>query len=193
MPLESPIRLPPMRSPGYAVILLLSIVAAAQTQNVSSLDQAREHFKAGRMGEANAIYASMAMARPELQEAHIQLIRTRLELNDVNGALHATAEPLKRFPDSPEILTAAADAQYRASRFTLTAQLYQKALQLDPKSARANLGMGRISQLASMNKTGRDYFLRAYELDPTDPDVALNVSKIRRSSQVGRCRILGVM
>jgi len=63
------------------------------------------------------------------------------------------------------------DIAYRKANFEQAESLYKQALKVDPKCARALLGLGKIEGLHFRRDAARDYFEAAYRLDPTDPQI----------------------
>src|SRR5262249_38323091 len=48
---------------------------------------------------------------------------------------------------------------------------YQQALSVDPKCARARLGLGLVEELRFARGAARDHFAAAYHLNPADPRI----------------------
>ena len=156
------------------VLLLQAMAIAGPTmQTEPSIEAARQLYLAGNLKNAAAMVATVSVLHPKLEEAHLLLIKISIAADDVAGALQASRQALREFPDSIRAQVALGDVQFRMSNFTQAAAIYKQAFQRDPKNARANFGLGRVNQIASMNKTARDYYFKAYELDPKDPEIAL--------------------
>jgi len=111
---------------------------------------------------------------PSSADARVQLIRLLLARNDVPGAVAAARDAALVMPDSPQVLAVTGDIFFRSGKFTEAGELYARAAVLNPKLARAIWGVGRIQRLNGLGARARQSFIKAYELDPNDPDVILD-------------------
>jgi len=162
-----------MKFPRLFALIATQVTLLAFSQGVPSLESARALFLSGKLKEASDMYAALTVVRPNLEEAHLRLVRTDIIGGNVAGAAQAAHQALSDLPNSASAWAAAGDVKFRLSRFTEATASYNHALQLNPNSARAIYGIGRVDQLASMNKTAQTLFQKAYRLAPSDPDIAL--------------------
>jgi predicted aspartyl protease len=169
--------------------LCLSVSAAAQTTadntkpaipapgaTVAStapdpLLSAEELMNKRQFAEATTAYQAFLEKNPASPEANTGLIRSLLRAYKLDEADEAAKKAVAAVPSSAMVHVAAGDVAFRTGRFGDTETEYRSALKLDPKFARAQLGMGRMLQMVSMNKRAKDTFAKAHELDPSDSEI----------------------
>ena len=154
-------------------LLAAVMIASPSPQSAPSLETANSLYAAGKFKDAADLLTSLTVVQPPVEEVHIQLIKVQLRMNDLKGAQQTAEQALQMFPKSAPIATGLGDVHYRMSRFSQAALLYGRALQYDPENAHALLGLGRISQMASMRKSAREYFEVAHARAPDDPEILL--------------------
>src|SRR5262245_36773275 len=120
-----------------AAIVFLNITLLSASQSTGDLPTANQHFNAGRYKEAADTYSALTIVSPDMAEAHVGLIRTRLVMDNLSGAAGAMRDALKVLPNSTAVLAAAGDVQFRLAHFQDSLALYQRALQLDQNLGRA--------------------------------------------------------
>ena len=156
------------------VVLAWAISAAAQAPPRSgpapALVAAQSAFNRGDFHAAAAAYQIMVEKDPLLPQARAGLVRSFLKLDDVDAAEQASRIAVQAVPQSAVVLAADGDVKFRRGLLPEAQERYQSALNLDPKCARAWLGMGRIDAAESRRPRSREAFARAHELDPGDGD-----------------------
>lgn len=176
------------------VFLVVAMFALAQAPHepapAPTLVTAQADFDHGDFHAAAANYQLIIEKSPLLAEAHAGLVNSFLKLDDVDAAQQASQDALQVLPHSPEVLAADGDVAFRRGLLARARERYQSAIQLDPKCARAWLGMGRIESAESHSGRSREAFARAHELDPNDGDILYywavrlpfprNVTELRR-------------
>jgi tetratricopeptide (TPR) repeat protein len=70
-------------------------------------------------------------------------------------------------------LSAQGDSLFRQSRFKEAEAAYSEALDLDPRSVRGHLGMGKIAALLSDRGRAAKHYSVAYQVEPSNPDAIL--------------------
>jgi tetratricopeptide (TPR) repeat protein len=145
-----------------------AVSSRASTQ-ASQLKPAQALIKAGKFKDAAELLRRTITQQPA-PEAYAGLVTSLLKLDDVSGADEASSMGLRAYPQSANTVTARADVRFRNGAITEAQALYQSALQVDGKSARAWLGMGRVESALSHASKAKEAFARAHELDPDDGD-----------------------
>ena len=155
--------------------LACAIFAVAQAPPVStssaSLAAAQTNFNEGKFQAAAAAYQLLIEKNPLLAEAQAGLVRSFLKLDQVDAAEQAARTALRVLPKSALVLAADGDVKFRRGLLPEAQERYQSAISLDPKCARAWLGLGRIDAAESHRPRSREAFARAHELDPGDGDI----------------------
>ncbi len=80
-------------------------------------------------------------------------------------------EPSSAVIDTPRCRDG--DALFRRAQVREAEEAYRAALEVDPQNARAWWGLGRIASLESRPTDARDFFAKAFRLDPRDPEIIL--------------------
>jgi tetratricopeptide (TPR) repeat protein len=138
----------------------------------SPLSSAQELIKSGKFTEAAARFRQIVSRNDAAgtPEAYAGLVRSLLKLDDVAGAEEASVLGVRAYPQSSITQTARGDVRFRSGAIIEAEELYQSALKLDAKNARAWLGMGRVDSALSRQAKAKEDFARAHELDPSDGD-----------------------
>ena len=143
-------------------------IAFAGTAGLEQADQLR---RAKKYNEAIAAYRQAIARTPDSEEARYGLVRSLIGAGSAEEARKQAADDLARSPNSAMAHLESADAAFRAADFAGAEKLYNTALQLDPKLARAWLGMGQVFAMVSRFRTAGEYFTKAFELDADDPEI----------------------
>jgi tetratricopeptide (TPR) repeat protein len=69
------------------------------------------------------------------------------------------------------------EIEFRKGHFDQADSLYQEALKLDSKAARAHFGLGKLALARVKSKLAVQELMRAIELDPTEPLYRLYASE----------------
>jgi tetratricopeptide (TPR) repeat protein len=145
--------------------------ATAASTAPDPLLSAEELMNKRQFAEATTAYQAYLEKNPASPEANTGLIRSLLRAYKLDEADEAAKKAVAAVPSSAMVHVAAGDLAFRTGRFGDTETEYRSALKLDPKFARAQLGMGRMLQMVSMNKRAKDTFAKAHELDPSDSEI----------------------
>ena len=113
--------------------------------------------------------------------ATVSLARTALSSGSPDLALNVSNDILTKQPRNVDALVVRGDALTSLERTGEAADSYRTAISVDPASAQALIGLGRIA-LASDAPTAEALFLQALQHAPRDP-VALNDLGIARDLQ----------
>ncbi len=76
---------------------------------------------------------------------------------------------LRSAPRTAETLAFQGEIEFRRGNFEKAQSLYQSAIQMSEKTARAHFGMGKLALAKVKSKEAAASFKRAIELDPNEP------------------------
>ena len=157
-----------------SALWLLTAAQAGDSQTApanSALAAADQLYTTGKFAEAADSYQAILKTDPKLVAAQVGLIRSLLREQKVDDALAAATSALAAQPNSPPLLAAMGDVDFRLAQMPEAEAAYHKALQIDPKQVRAYLGLARLYRVYSLNRHAYDELQRAHELAPDDPEV----------------------
>jgi Tfp pilus assembly protein PilF len=162
-------------------VFLFSLPLYAQDSK-QLLPEAQRQYQIGKFDDAVRIYKSILNADPSSTAAHSGLILTLLKKDEVLEAYQTARQAISVAPESAPVHAAMGDVRFRRGQFAEAETEYKKALQLDGRLARGWWGLAQIATCASMHKTANQYYRKAHELDPSDPDVLLGWAHTLKSS-----------
>jgi tetratricopeptide (TPR) repeat protein len=109
---------------------------------------------------------------------HVRNARSLLRSGRIRQAL-AEAEVAERaVPGRAETIALLGDIHFRRADFEAADRDFTAALAIDPKCARAHLGLGRLDQLHFRRRAALQRIVTAYSLNPNDPDTLLAYSSV---------------
>lgn len=154
-------------SPIKMLIALLPMLLAAEDVAKLAAD-AEEAFSKGKYEDAAIIYRSWVAAEPGSGPAQGGLVRSLLFAHKRPEAYEALAAAQKAAPDKAEVLLAAGDVAFRQGNFRQAEVSYKAAIQKDPKSTPAWMGVVRLFNIASAHQSAERTLKRALELNPNN-------------------------
>jgi hypothetical protein len=165
-----------LRSTFAAALLLISLPLlpgddAKAPAIPSDLAAADLLYRAGKFGEAEAGYQALVKTDAKLVGAQVGLVRARLRQQKIDDALDAANAALTVQPDSAALMAAKGDVQFRRAEMPDAELSYLTARKLDPKEARAYLGLAQLYRSYSLYRKAHDELLKAYEVAPDNIDV----------------------
>src|SRR5579862_3275836 len=93
-------------------------------------------------------------------------------LNDGVGTAWRLAQmAVSEAPDSAPAHEFAGEVLFRRGEFEPAQAEFRRAVKIDPNFALGWWGLARVSECAFLNRSAREYFERAYQLDPKDPRI----------------------
>jgi tetratricopeptide (TPR) repeat protein len=139
-----------------------------------SLSRGHAAFRAGRFADAAREYRRILASDPNNGAAHTGLVRALLKEDRVAEAAHAAEQAVAGAQSDASLLVACGDVCFRLGNFARAEQMYAAAVAADPAYARGYWGLGRVDLLERRNRSARQHFVKAYELDPDDPNIVLD-------------------
>jgi tetratricopeptide (TPR) repeat protein len=144
----------------------------ADTSSVAEpLASAHALLKDRKFTEAAAAFRAILSKNPASVEAHAGLIRSLLRGRKLEEARSAATAALTAVPNSAVVHAAVGDVAFREGKFSESETEYRNAMKLDANCARAQFGMARMYEMVSLNKRARDTYIKAHQLDPSDPQI----------------------
>ena len=141
---------------------------AAETPKLAAADQL---YRSGSFREAAEQYQAILKDDSSSVPALSGLIRSLLREEKIDDALTVANNAITVHPDSPALLAAMGDVQFRFARMSDAEISYQKALKLDSKQIPAYLGLVRIYRAYSLYGHAYQNLERAHQIAPDDPEV----------------------
>ena len=167
-----------LQIPG-AALALAYFAATAWSQDLASCSpvadrpttQADAAYAEGRYGYAEGLYQHALGQHPQDAELSASLVHTLLHEGNVAQASTQASAGLAANPHSVAALTAMAEVQLRQGQPWLALETLDAASATDPCYARVHLIRSRTLRIDSMYASERAELQRAYDIDPTDPDI----------------------
>jgi len=119
------------------------------------------------------IFGSGAASAPPVQGTPLQQARQLMTRRDFAGSRDKIGELLKAQPDDVEALALAARLDALMGLTDDARREAAHALKLQPQGASANLSQGMVYEFAGDDTNARDYYQRAVQADPNQPDARL--------------------
>jgi hypothetical protein len=160
-----------------------------------AISPADEAYKNGSYGQAEQLYMQQLAQQPQDAGVSASLIETLLREDKVAQAAEQVKAATAANPQSAALLTAQADVQFRQGEPWLAMKTLDAAAALDPCYARLHLMRSRIFRIDSMYASQRAELQKAYDIDPTDPDILMAWNRIMPAAQEieGTVQALGTM
>ena len=150
---------------------LLLLAFATVLMSGADRSQADKLYMAGKFDEAAEQYRALVVADSQDANAQIGLVRSLLRAEHLHEAFLAGSAAQKAIPTNANIRVAFGDVVYRSGNFDDAYRLYLTGITLDDHCARAFLGAAMVHRSSFRRKSARSCFIKAYELDPNDPDI----------------------
>jgi hypothetical protein len=144
-----------------------------------TLELAREHHRAGRLAEAEAVYREVLRAAPASAEALHGLGLIALQRGDYASALDLIEEASGRYPSNPVFLNNLAAAYQKLSCSERALECCERALQLAPRFGPAHSNRGNALAALGRHDESEASYTKALELGPVTSQARLNVGLAR--------------
>ncbi len=148
--------------------LLAFCDAPAPNPDLSAADQL---YRSGKFADAADKYQSILKTDPKLVAAQVGLIRSWLRQEKVDEAFAEAGRDLAVYPNSPPLLAAMGDAEFRGAHMAEAERSYLKALEGDPRNVQAHLGLARLYRAYSLYRQAYNQLQIAHQYAPDDPEV----------------------
>ncbi len=156
------------------VLVALSVQAQQNCPVVSAHDPspAEDAYAKGHYEAAESLYAQSLSQNPNDPVLSAARVRTLLHEGRVSDAVAQASLAVVHDPSSAVTLTALAEVQYRKGQPWVAMETLRAAAKADDCYPRAHLLRSRIFRIDSMYASERRELQAAYDIDPTDPDIA---------------------
>lgn len=150
---------------------LLGQAAACPSIAARTPTEADTAYRDGRYADAENLYTQALAKQPQDFELSADLVHTLLHEGNISQAAAQANAGVQANPQSADALTALAEVQLRQGLPWLTLQTLNQAAAVDPCDARIHLIRSRALRIDSMYASERAEIQRAYDIDPSDPDI----------------------
>jgi tetratricopeptide (TPR) repeat protein len=130
-------------------------------------------FAERKIPEAAVKYQAVVKADPKVIPAQVGLMRCYLMLQKIDEAQAAATSAVALLPGAPQVLTTAADVQFRAGKISEAERLYLKSISLSANDPEPFIGLSRIYKAESLNRRAYENLKRAHEVAPDNGPVQL--------------------
>jgi hypothetical protein len=137
----------------------------------------------GRYGAAEDLYEQALAKNPQDTESSAALVHTLLHEGKIAQAATQAKTALDANPQSSPALTAMAEVRLRQGEPWLAMQTLDQATTADHCDARIHLIRSRVLRIDSMYASERNELQIAYDIDPPDPDIQYEWSRVDSPAQ----------
>jgi tetratricopeptide (TPR) repeat protein len=172
------------RMSGIAAILLAAAVSVCGQSPVCpavadhAVSPAGTAYGEGRYGAAEELYEQALAKSPQDVELSAALVHTLLHEGKIAQASTQVNTVLAANPHAAPTLTALAEVQLRQGEPWLALETLDQAAAADPCYARIHLIRSRALRIDSMYASERKEIESAYDIDPSDPDIQYEWSRV---------------
>ncbi len=163
-----------MGGPGKGTVQTVPTAPPGAASGVmQTLAAANGFFAERKIPEAAAKYQAVVKADPKIIPGQVGLMRCLLMLQKIDEAQAAAASAIALLPSAPQVLTTAADVEFRAGKISEAERLYLKSITLSGNDAEPFIGLSRIYKAESLNRRAYENLKRAHEVAPDNGPVQL--------------------
>jgi Tfp pilus assembly protein PilF len=123
--------------------------------------------KAGQQAEAIKLLQESVTNDLGLYMAHVRLAEMYEEQHRIKSALQERRRALEASPEDPALLYDMGEALYRAGELSDAYGFLEKAVQANPRSARALYMFGSVAQKLEQNKEAKEAYTRFIAMAPS--------------------------
>ena len=129
--------------------------------------------------EAIAAYDRAIQLRPFYADAYVGLGDARATKGDVDGAIGAYAKAVTHNPTNPRVHISLGKIHYaEKGRYYESVNAYRKAIDLDPHSVEARMGLGEVYEDRGLYKEAIDEYRRVIDLDGKHTGAMYNLAMV---------------
>jgi DNA-directed RNA polymerase subunit alpha len=145
------------------------------------------------MGKASEAAAALKTLAPKIKdgEAQAALVEALRRTGDMDGAMAALEEGLKKYGDNPLLLTEAGILADTIGDYDLALDYYTRACQQDPECAEALFRLGYNSDLRGDNDGAVEFYQRCVQVKPVRSRALVNLGllyeELGRQGEAVRC------
>lgn len=144
-------------------------------QNSSALLASADRlYQTGEFDQAANEYRQIIVQYPDNIPAERGLVRALLKAERPDEAAEAAVKAVTLAPHDAPLITLLGDVYFRQARFDASKMLYLTALTVNPKSASAYAGLGRLMLTESNDMQAMRDFSRACAAAPIDINILLS-------------------
>lgn len=129
--------------------------------------------------QAVEAYQKAIERRPFYADAHVGLGDALAAKGDVDGAIGAYQRALAYNPVNPRVYVSLGKIYYgEKSLYYEAVNAYKRALDLDPQSVEARMGLGEVYEDKGLYKEAIDAYRRVIELEPNQAEALYNLALV---------------
>lgn len=144
--------------------------SAPTTVLANPLGEAKILYRKGDFTGAISRYQQVLQQNPLSPDAYAGLIRVYLKQKNVDQAIQTAEKGLSQ-SNAPRIRVARAEIWFRQGKIHEAEHEWVDVINSGYPEARAYLGLARVRDALAMYKSAKTMTDKAYELDPSDPDI----------------------
>lgn len=147
-----------------------SVASSTATPPAASIADALRFYRAGKFDAAIQEYIQLENG-PQGALAYVGLARTYLKEEQPAEAYDAVAKANELAPNSADTKVAMGEIYFRQGKIAEAEVEFVDVINSGANSARAYLGLARVSDAASLHHRAKLMIDHAHQIDPADPDV----------------------
>src|SRR5271170_2258935 len=129
-------------------------------------------YRTGKFDDAAAAYSVIAASGgPDAVLAYTGLARVYLKQNKPSDAFDAASKAVAITPGKTPAITALGEVYFRQGKLQQAERSFLNPLEACDVDARSYLGLSRIYRATSNYNRAKSAVIRAYNLDPDDPEI----------------------
>ncbi len=138
---------------------------------IPALAEANQLFSQSKIPEAAAKYQAIVKADPKIVPAQVGDAALYLIMQKLDEAQSAAKAAIAALPNSPPVLTMAADVQFRLASIPEVRALFVKAQNINANDPELYIGLSRVYKAESLYRRAYDNLKRAHEVAPDNGPV----------------------
>jgi hypothetical protein len=144
---------------------------APPSPRASAFAKALQLYRTGKLSDAESEYKALIEQDPQSALAYVGLVRVYLKQKRLSDASTAATKAVELAPPLSAVHVAMGEVYFRQAKMDEAEKEFLKEIKRGTRDARAYLGMARLYAAFSFHKSAKQMIDRAYELDPSDPDI----------------------
>ena len=162
--------------------VVLLACAAALTLRADAWSDAIEKLRTGDQEGAIQLLQGAIAKEPAAVRPNVLLAEVLLSSERLSEARKVADDAIAKDPKVADFHRVAGDVRFRQGDILGAEKEYKAAYAMDPKNSRAQLGVARVYQTGSLNRTAELLIYQAHHLDPDDPVIEAALERTERNS-----------
>jgi Flp pilus assembly protein TadD len=141
-------------------------------------EMGQSYHAAGEWSKAEWHYNIALGFNPAYRDAQAAIVKLLFDKGDKSKAEWAASTYMTQVASSPEQLLAMGVAFEKQGLDDYALKCYQDALKMSPDSPTVNRQLGYYYLLKNKKDLAKEYFIRSFQLNPNQPDVAGELGRL---------------